>query len=55
MLPLLALKPLAVPLIKAAVHEYVTVPVVVVDKAILVALPLQITCEDGVAIATAVG
>jgi hypothetical protein len=42
-LPLLLLNPVAVPLIKAAVHEYVTVPVVVVDKAIFVALPLQIT------------
>ena len=44
-------KPDAVPLVKAAVHMNVAVPMLL-DKAILVVAPLQIVWEAGVAITT---
>jgi len=54
--PLLFEKPLAVPLVNAAVQEYVTVaPVMAVDKPIPVAKPEQRVCWVGVAITVGVG
>lgn len=47
--------PVRLPLIKAAVHEYVTAPVVVVLNAILVAVALHMVVAAGVAIAIGVG
>ena len=54
--PLLAENPpVEVPLSNAAVHEYVTAPVVVVLNAILVAVALHMVVAAGVAIAIGVG
>jgi len=48
--------PVAVPLIRAAVHEYVTVtPVLVVLRPTLVAVPLQMVWAVGVAVTAGVG
>ena len=54
--PLLFEKPLAVPLVNAAVQEYVTVaPVMALDKPMPVVAPEQRVCWVGVAITVGVG
>jgi hypothetical protein len=47
-------KPLAVPLVNAAVHVKVAIPVLLLS-AILVVAPLQIDCTGGVAVAVTAG
>jgi hypothetical protein len=47
-------KPLAVPLVRAAVHVKVAVPVLLV-RAMLVVAPLQIASAGGVAVAVTAG
>ena len=55
-MPVPSAKPVAVPDVSDAVHEYVTVaPVMVVVKAILVGVPWHTVCNAGVAITCGVG